>query len=294
MNNDIIGLAGVSILICALIVGIKRGWELTSAAMLAVGIVVCALGYYCTYGFILAGIVTFIISCLSQNRDDLAHAWKTIGLTALVCALCTFPFFGVNIVRYGDPIGSRAFGQAYEKWLADGGEVVRWPANTGFVSLILNEDYIDRTTKSFIGMFGYLSEPLHEIVRLFLGATLVFLSGALFGCRELASRVFSKRWRVFSISLIVAALITVAMHLWYSNGTDYEPQGRYVIDLLVPWCVMAGIGAFCIFGSSRLGLGICAAVYTMICVGSVLLVMRNGAWPGIMASQDMYLNMVIP
>lgn len=293
VNNDIVGLAGVSILVYALVKGVKNQWNFKNSALLVAGIVICALGYLNTYGFILAGIVVFVTSCVSQNRENRRRALTMIGLSAAACAILTFPFYAVNIARYGDVIGSRAFQAQYDKWISDGGEPLMVPYSAGAFNMLFRDSrFVRLTTKSFIGFFGYITSPLPDVFIFFFRGSLL-VGTALFFCnRPYVRSAFSNRWRLFTVSMIVATLITVCLHIWRSVTTDFQPQGRYIIDILVPWCIVAVLG---FTGSSRktsLYMWLFIVVYVAACVVGMSLAMKD--WPGLAASPTEWLTLVIP
>ena len=53
VNNDVIAVAGSAMIVYAWILGIRERWEWKSCVLLAVGIGVCALSYYNSYGILL-------------------------------------------------------------------------------------------------------------------------------------------------------------------------------------------------------------------------------------------------
>lgn len=297
VNNDVVGLAGVAILVCALVTGIRGGWHRRSCALLAAGIVVCALGYLNTYGFILAAIVTFIASCVAQHADRKQDALRPILLTALACAVCTFPFFAVNIVRYGDVIGSRVFEEQHLAWVAQGNEPLMRPYEESFWSLVLLDPFVSTTLRSFVGQFGYMYVPAPDVVRCFYWGTLLMGSGAFLGSRLLRRRCWSARWWVCVVALLGAAAITVALHVWRTLTTDYQAQGRYIIIVLIPWVVMATLGMRRIFGGGRMPAVTFATLYAAICVATLVYAAWHWSWAGIFADtaeMHEFLATVIP
>lgn len=294
VNNDVVGTAGVAMLVCALVMGVRRGWAFRPCALLAAGIVVCALGYLNTYGFILAGIVVFLVSCVREHASDRRAAVRPIALTALACAVCTFPFFAVNIVRYGDVIGSRVFEEQHLAWVAQGNDALMRPYDQSFWSLVLLDPFVSTTLRSFVGTFGYMYVVAPDIVRCFYWATLLLGTGAFVGSARLRRACASRRWRLMVAALLGAAAITVALHVWRTLNADYQAQGRYVIALLMPWCVLAMLGIHRVFGRHRVVLGAFMVAYAAICVATFAYVMWHGAWPGVFVGSEEFLAMVIP
>ena len=220
---------------------------------------------------------------------------RLILLSALACAVCTFPFFVVNIVRYGDVIGSRAFEAQYDRWVAEGGEELLKPYTDGAFALLFGRvTFVEKTIKSFIGYFGYFSSPLPTAFHAFFGGSLLLLTGAFLGNAQFVRRAFSKKWRLFTIGVAVACVITVCLHVWRTLTTDYQAQGRYIIDILVPWCIVAVLGGVSMFAPTRKGLWICVALYVLAFVAGMALTMHLYGWESFTVTSDEFLSMVIP
>ncbi len=294
VNNDVVGTAGVAMLVCALVLGIRQGWTPRRCALLAAGIVVCALGYLSTYGFILAAIVVFIHSSLVQPGRSKAEAWRSVGLTALACAVCTLPFFAVNVVRYGDVIGSRVFEEQHLAWVAQGNEPLMRPYDGSFWSLMLLDPFVSTTLRSFVGVFGYMYTAAPDVVRCWYWLALLLGSGAFLGATRCRKSCRDPRWRVLVIALLGAVAITVALHVWRTLNADYQAQGRYVIAILIPWCAVSALGIARILGGNRLALGLFVVAYAAICVGTFLYITWHFSWPGIFVGSEEFLAMVIP
>lgn len=294
VNNDIVGLAGVSMLVCVLVEGVRHGWTRTRCALLAAGIVVCALGYLNTYGFILAAIVVFIQSMLAQRRDDRPAALRSIGWTALACAVCTLPFFVVNIVRYGDVIGSRVFEEQHLAWVAQGNDPLMRPYDQSFMSLVLLDSFVSTTLRSFVGCFGYMAINAPDIVRCFYWAVLLLGTGAFLAVPAYRQACATGRWHGLAWAFLGAAMVTIGLHVWRTLNADYQAQGRYIIAILIPWCVVAALGIRRIFAGHYRLLAVLGCAYAAICVATFAYVAWHFEWAGIFAGIDDYLAMVIP
>lgn len=297
VNNDVVGMAGVAMLVCSLVMGIRWGWTMRPCALLATGIVTCALGYLNTYGFVLAAIVTFVWTCVQQHASRKADALRPIGLTALACAVCTFPFFAVNIVRYGDVIGSRVFEAQHLAWVAQGNEPLMRPYPESFWSLVLLDPFVSTTLQSFVGTFGYMFVLAPDMVRCLCWLVLLLGTGAFLGTARYRRACGSRRWGLFVTALLAAALITVAMHVWRTLNADYQAQGRYIIVILVPWIVMATLGLRQMLQGHDLAVGVIATLYALMCVATFAYLAWHGEWAGILVDTPevhQFLTRVIP
>ena len=153
---------------------------------------------------------------------------------------------------------------------------------------------MEKTVKSFIGYFGYFSSPLPAAFHLFFGGTLVLLTGSFLGNSQFVAQAFSKKWRLFTTSVIVACIITVCLHVWRTLTTDYQAQGRYIIDILIPWGIVAVLGGISMLAPARKGLWICVTLYVLAFVASMLLTMHLYDWAAFTTTSDEFLRMVIP
>lgn len=263
MNNEIVALCGASIMCCMLSIGHLDGWTIRRGLLLAIGIIVAALGYWNVYGFILAAILLFIGSVVSQRDLPRESKAKIIGFAALLSALGTLPFFALNLVRYGDVTGMSAFHSAYERWLEGGGEVLQHPYSQGLASLLLDTDYLKTTVKSFIGFFGYMTIPLSPMLYL-LYATVV-AAGVL--AYILTARAYRGGHRVACyLAAAFSSCVTVALSLYYTLTVDYQPQGRYVICILIPLVLLVTLGFARIVRNSRLRARLCKLCCGLYCL----------------------------
>lgn len=243
MNNDITALCGVAVLSYALVSGLELGWRVFNAIILAVGITLCGLGYWNSYGFILIALVIFIATAWRRNADKAAAA-RLIGMAAGITAVLVLPWFVLNIVRYHDMIGMRTFHARYVEWLAAGGEQLQHPYTEGLRKLLLGSDFVSMTVTSFIGYLGSMTAPIPFLLALLY----CLLVGSGFGMflSRLKYRWLNRNFRIMFFGLTVASLITLCLYVYYNMHTDYQPQGRYIIYVLIPLLLMFSIG----FGDS--------------------------------------------
>lgn len=283
MNNDIVALAGVSILIYALTSGVVFKWNYKNSLILALGIVVSGLGYWNAYGFIAVAVIIFLITAYRQNRTKKTGGLKLIATAAIPSALFTLPFFVLNLVRYHDLLGMDTFKKQYMLWLAEGGQVLQHPWIGTTRSLLLKTNYVYDSLQSFIGNIGYRSIPLPFLFSLmYLG--LIFVG---FGWFTSSGKIYWRRrdfW-LLTTSVLASSTITILLSLYYSLRVDVQPQGRYVIYLLLPIVLMivTGFGNSFIFESrfSRILLVIVALCYIMLCIGYFVHSIYIYSWSGV-------------
>lgn len=241
INNDIVALCGVSIMIYACFSHVETGWNYKGAVCLGVGIVVAALGYWNAYPFILAAIIIFLVSISRQNKFEAnSNKFKIIALAVFVSAIGTFPFFILNIVRYGDLTGMTTFHLRYEQWLAEGGSVLQTPYAQGMVNLLLASSWVYETLVSFVGTLGYLKIQMPFLIVLAYFAAVVFFIGAAALRAHGNGKCFGNK--LVWMALLLASMLTCFLSVYYSTRTDWQPQGRYIIYLLIPLLLGATLG----------------------------------------------------
>jgi hypothetical protein len=239
VNNDIIAVAGVGIVLHMLLEGSEKGWNLNRCVRFAIGIIVCALSYLDTYGFILVSIPFFIWS-ISRNQDiDHSDKIKLVCIAAAICAVTILPFFAICAVRYGDPLGSKAFEAAYRQWVLKTGSQTMHPYTGGLKKLFFTTSFVRSTLISYVGNFGYMSIPVPDWeCQLFLGSTCLF---AIIRLIKLVANKDSRHLAIY-LAVLIASLITLILMVFRTITTDYQAQGRYILPTLIPLCVAAVLG----------------------------------------------------
>lgn len=238
MNNDIVALSGVAVMFSALISGMKLGWNIPRGLLFAVGVVFCGLGYWNSYGFILVLVVVFILSVILQYQSDHKKVISIIASSAGFSAILVVPWFILNFIRYGDMIGMSVFRTRMNEWIATVGEgsSLQNPYMLGIRSLLLDTDYVENTLQSFVGNIGYMAIELPFVFTIIF-YMLVGVSAGL-SISHLRARMHSINYVLLLAGAIIGSIITIGLSLYYSTRVDYQPQGRYIIYILVPIIMM--------------------------------------------------------
>ena len=240
MNNDIAAFCGAAIIIDALSQGVRTGWRRGNTVQLALGIIIAALSYWNAYPFILISVPIYLIT-LARQGCSAKEKRCLLVLIVLIVIIGTAPFYLTNIIRYHDLVGIRTFNARYQQWLDEGNEVLRKPFSGGLVALIMSSDYVSLTVKSFVGVFGYMYIYYPDGVYSFY--LLSLFAGVLgFAVRR---KQFSRNNDAIVIlwtAVMAACLIVVGLSVYYTLSADYQPQGRYIIYLLLPFVIMACLG----------------------------------------------------
>ena len=248
-NNDALSLFAVCMMLYYLVEGYDMGWPVKSCVGLALAFSVGLLSYYSIYGWILMCTVFCIVSVVTDREitDKGGLIVKRAGLIAGICLLLAGWFFIRSAILHdGDFLGvayeevsrSRVEKMGYilfpfRDFRAEGLSV------TGF--LRSNQFHWLRVTAgSFVGTFGNMT--------LFLPMFLygiyftIFAFGLLRFLTVLLRRRVGRRDGLLMLVMLVSGGINFALHFWSSYTCDYQPQGRYVITLILPLAYMLTYG----------------------------------------------------
>lgn len=253
VNTDSMAMMSTAIMIYAWLTGRRDDWDMRSCITLAAGISLCALSYYNAYGFVLCSIFVFAASFVHRREENgqWTFNWhmflqKGIFISAIVL-MCISWWFIRNAVLYdGDFLGLRAREEctlltASEKYHPLTKETYQ---NQGFslLDMVFRSDFIELLTNSSIATFGPMSivtyKHIYTLFKWFFllsGICLVAIP-ARFGGKKRTDLLLSS-------SFVLCMLIPLTLCVYYSYVSDYQPQGRYILPMLLPFCyfVVRGI-----------------------------------------------------
>src|SRR5699024_8782905 len=133
VNNDVIAVCGVSVIMYALYSGCSTGehWDVRKTILLALGMIICTLGYLNSMGFVLIGGLCFLFSLYRQHKADRISKKQAVTLALaliLIVTVVCFPFYLRNaLIYHGDLFGMKTFHAQYVKWLQHGGAALQHP-----------------------------------------------------------------------------------------------------------------------------------------------------------------------
>lgn len=249
VNNDIMALFGSSIIVYMWICGMESGWKYKHCIGLAAGIVICTLTYYNSYGFILCSIILFFASLSIQKTAPKEIAKRAALITVLVLALTGWYFIRNYIIYDGDILAMNIGSEYAEKFAVDSlkPSMRQTPYSSGqsIVEMFMGKSgWFAVSWRSFVGVFGYMAVYLPNWNYFFYAFIFWISAGSLLlkawkkkagivkhVYREKAAAAKS---RLFHIAMAVAAVIPFGLALYYSYFSDYQPQGRYLMPMLIP------------------------------------------------------------
>ena len=258
VNNDSLALFSGAMILYAWIRAVKGGWTWGNCTLLAVGIAICTLSYYNAYGFILCSILLFVLTILFGEKktwDVKELLQKGIFISAIVLVLAGWWFIRNYMIYDGDFLGREAMHQCAELYAKDGykpsqASVPKDWGLTPFTMLFnkapLGYMWIDLVLRSFIGTFGAMSimQPW-GIYAMWWAFLITGLLGTLLRLKELYGVREKGHWRAqgwLNWCMLLALIIPNILNVYYSYASDYQPQGRYSIPMLLPLLYFVTLG----------------------------------------------------
>lgn len=240
LNNDSFALLTISIIIYAWIRGIREQWDLKNSVLLAVGIGLCALSYYNAYGYILCSIPLFFLSCRKsgKTKEDTTRMWKMAGVITGIAFLIAGWWFIRNAVIYqGDFLGLSTSNRYAEQYaLPEFKPSMRPNPNHlgwSFYEMLISNDWIKVSMTSFVGLLGTEMIPVLGYVYKAIWAVI------LLGYAGIAVKVLRREKegesRLLLVIFAVSIVIPVALSFYHSYWIDFQPQGRYLMPMLIPF-----------------------------------------------------------
>ncbi|MDD2971310.1 MAG: hypothetical protein PHE02_04170 [Lachnospiraceae bacterium] len=281
VNTDSMAALATAIIIYACIRGMKTAWNTRACITLAMGIILCALSYYNAYSVILCSILLFLFSFMDFSSGKMKLRMrpmlqKGIFISAMVLLGIGWWFIRNAILYDGDFIGMTArMKSAAETCIPmfhpDLKETIQ-SAGYPITYLFRETLFLHTLYESFIATFGTMdifTYPwIYTVYRvIFAGSLLCLLlplRGKLPTVQTSAPENTSSRGTVerpsesitetylrgisngtkqfFNVLMFLDMVIVAGLCVWYSYSWDYQPQGRYVLPLLIPLMYFISVG----------------------------------------------------
>lgn len=254
VNNDMPAIMASSIIVYSWILGLKNGFNKKNTLLLTLGLIICFLSYYNSYGWILLSAVIFILSYIKKEKGKISFNYKPClkyGLIIAITTLSVISYFFIRsyIVNNGDILGINSFLDACEIGAIDSlkPSLRNTPENLGmsYIEMLTtkyygNSSWIISTIISFIGNFGYCEFKLPVLV--YIGYLIVIFIGGFGYLLKLKDIVKNKKEILLHFGLILCLIIPIILSLKYSYSTDYQPQGRYIYPMYTSFVIMISLG----------------------------------------------------
>lgn len=253
VNLDSFSLLTAIMIIYSWIHCMKNDWNIRACVYLGASIGLCFLSYKFAYGFILSSVVLYCAWYITQRRSV---SFKSFILNGIIIIAVAFLISGWCFIRNaiiydGDFLAlhaSRPYAELYA--VAEQKPSLKETLqNQGYSVLYMLKEtkWIESTLKSAVSTLGYMNIIASNWVYVMYEFLCIGgLVGVLLRATEILRRGFwgHKNERYVVVGMAVAGAITIAISVYYSWASDYQPQGRYIITALpvVWWIVMRGVG----------------------------------------------------
>ena len=246
INNDSLALLSIGIIVYAWILGLEKKWDIKSCILLAVGIGICALSYYNAYGYILCSIFLYLITAFKDKKTIKEILLKGLLIFAIAFAIAGWWFIRNFIIYDGDFLGMSTSNEYAEMYAMDAYKPskIQNPLNRGIslYNMLIRENWIRTTILSFIGLFGYMSIIMNRYI--YWVYLTLFLAGGIGTLILFKDFIFNKEKKdfkkiTFNIIFIINIIIPWILSIYYSYFSDFEPQGRYIMPMIIPFMYFA-------------------------------------------------------
>lgn len=287
LNNDSFALLSIALIVYAWIIGLESKWNKKSVILLGVSIGVCALSYYNAYGYILTSVFLYVISYFCENGKV---CWKKFFQRGIAIALIAISIAGWWFVRNaviydGDFLGMKTESEYAESYALDEYKPsqINNSNNMGesLGNMLVKRGWIKSTAISFTGIYGSCSVVnLCRMYFLYLFSIVAALVFRLLQCGRASFRqneIRNKKRILLELTFCVNMIIPVVLSLYYSYFSDYQPQGRYLMPMLIPLMyhvTKGGCGAVdAVAANERLRKVIYSLIYILMLMGPVVCLM---------------------
>ena len=111
--------------------------------------------------------------------------------------------------------------------------------------MIFKYSWLDTTLRSFIGIFGYNSIVMsYKIYNIYFLVWLISIIGCIIQFKKLF--IYNKKEKnkyILNYIFVLSIIIPILLSIIYSYMSDFQPQGRYIVGIIVPFTyfVVSGI-----------------------------------------------------
>ena len=241
INNDAFSVFTTSLILLMWINGIKTNWNYKICIFLGMVLGLCALTYYNAYGFILCSIFVYCFSCYKARFTGKEFLLK--GILIFISAFIVAGWFFIRnfFIHDGDFLGMTSMYECGEKYALPEYKMSNRETYQvlGYRHPLLQPGWIFMTMQSFFCATGYM-EHLISYPLLAIYVIILFI-GFVFGIYKRKTELF-KIDNCFLICLLLCMIIPILLSAHYSYSIDYQPQGRYIMSMLLPLMLIVSMG----------------------------------------------------
>lgn len=241
INNDSTAILAISMIIYLWILGLESNWKTKHCILLGGAVGFCALTYYNAYGYILCSVLICLSSAVLNKMGAKEIAKKALIVASVAFAVAGWWFVRNAIIYDGDILGTKTQNEYGDKYALEQYKpsVRKTPENSNeSIWHMLDEDaWANTTAKSFVGIFGYHSILMsNKIYYSYLGLWLIGGLGCLLKFKDLF--IYKKEEKskyILNYIFVIAIIIPILLSIIYSYTSDFQPQGRYIMGIIIPF-----------------------------------------------------------
>ncbi len=282
VNTDSMAMLSVAVIFYALLRAQRADFDKKGCCLLSIGIILCAMSYYNAYGIILAAILLFFIRYIHFDRKiwvEWKPLLRKGFYISLVVILGIGWWFARNAVLYnGDIIAMDARREcAILTATQEFNPLTRFTyrnAGKSLGEMLFDTGYMTLLRDSFIAMFGPMIIPTHGLIYLYYKRLWIIACIAAFLPAEKMRALYLKKrggkesgngqpeesgyqgsfflnekaglgqkYKIaFYLCMALFCAITIGLSIYYSYTWEFQPQGRYILPILIPFMYLVTIG----------------------------------------------------
>mgnify|MGYP004656397139 CR=1 FL=1 len=241
INNDSTAILAITMIIYLWILGLESNWKTKYCVLLGLAIGFCTLTYYNAYGYILCSVIICMISTISNKVKVKDITQKAIIVSLVAFAVAGWWFVRNAIIYDGDILGTKTQNEYGDKYAMEEYKpsTRETPQNKGesLWHMLYNDKWLNVIAKSFIGMFGYQKIIMSN--KIYYSYFLIWLIGGI-GCILKFKELFiykneERNKYLLNYIFVISIIIPIALSIIYSYTSDFQPQGRYIMGIIVPF-----------------------------------------------------------
>ena len=249
INNDSTAVLATTMIIYLWILGLESNWKTKHCILLGLSIGFCSLTYYNAYGYILCSVILCLVSVISNKMKIKEILQKVLIVALMAFAVAGWWFIRNAIIYDGDILGMKTQVECGDKYAIDKYKPSKRETpqknNESVMDMLIKDDWIKTTLKSFVGIFGYqniiMSSRIYQFYLILWGLGII---GCLINFKELF--IYNKKEKnryLLNYIFIPSIIIPIILSIYYSYTSDYQAQGRYIMGIIIPFTyfIVSGI-----------------------------------------------------
>lgn len=224
---------------------LKSNWSSKNIFLLGIGLSLCLLTYMNGYVIIPVTMLLLLRAYFSFPRKEFI---KKIALLVIPIVIISGWWFVRSYVLYdGDVIGMKQNNMLSEQLaieeLKPSNRQTMDKQGVSMTEMIFDYQWFSSTYKSFWGTFGYMDKWMDEKYYTTISVIhFISLIGCFFIIGRTLKKVFKKEKKIVDflrdstvhLLLLVLIFLSIALSLYYSYFSDFQPQGRYIYPAIFP------------------------------------------------------------